>query len=429
MPGGRVYDLFEPPSRPARADGLPVYLRCAALAGITASILCVLSAVYASLAPSLRVVFDVWFGADSPRYIVYAEGLSVASRAHWHPFVWVLYKVLGVPLAVLGVAKSSMPLPYFALPSILTVSAVATVAAQVVVAGTKRLAYIPLAVAVTLLLGSALVFGPVPESHIVGGGGLLLLGLMQIGISGNESGRSGHWALVPVAALAVGASLSNAVAVLLQVSVSPVLRDSIAKRRKLAVATTLLLAAVTLTIWSLERRQDASFSPLTALSHESAYIGAPGLPDFAFVCEKLVVNQFGVPQTAVCGTSLQTKPTIEPLQVAALLFWVVGILCTACGTVKRNSRWATALASWLLAYVALLLFHSFYDAQEAFLFSGHAWPFVVLPALLAFKGALTSRAVRLACWFHLASVALSAVQTAVSFPVFLENMRRLPGAW
>jgi hypothetical protein len=139
----------------------------------------------------------------------------------------------------------------------------------------------------------------------------------------------------------------------------------------------------------------------------------------------MVTLQFGVPDTEL---------TIRPFLSRAVL------AITAVPTlwhVAAFSSWMTALIAWrrrapgsadasfvglcLMALGSLVVFHTFYGDFETYLYSAHAWPYVVLPGLAVAMAAARSNA-RGPAWLLAIALACAATQTVNG----LRSLDRLP---
>lgn len=329
-------------------------------------------------------------------------------------------------------AGVSIPLVLFALPVIvLTAFSVAAVIDLWPVAPEEIKKRCPTGprfafVVASLIVGPTFVFAPVPESHMLGGAALLLQTLCILkamraeSVAGVKSAADGAYQISVRGAflwglLAVGFSLSN-----------------------LAPAAILMFGLHSVRCWNMRRSLLAGLGlgiflfiawphAQDLLAFESNWLGTPHLSTLAASARQLVVLQFGVPDsnlltwndpylggsgivnpfTGYVITSVYPRGAVSPVQAAACLLWLAGIgLWLRQSIISCDRRFAVVCAS---ALGELIAFHSVYDTGEAYLFSPHAWPFVLLPGLVAFADGLQMRRFcQIACFA--ASIGLSAVQ-------------------
>lgn len=168
-PGRRAADDGGPSRRipgPLRAHGV----RAAALAGLF--LLCLLflalGRLYGESCRPLFRVENVWYGADLLRHIRWGEEEHTLARARLHPLSFLIYRGSGLLLRGAGVTLPAEPGAMHALPSLLAASLFLVWAARHLATQNRGVARWAAPVALASI-GPLLVFGPVPESHLLGG--------------------------------------------------------------------------------------------------------------------------------------------------------------------------------------------------------------------------------------------------------------------
>lgn len=383
--------------------------------GLTA-LLVSLGALYLSRGPGIARTLNVWFGADLHRHLAWISTPDTWSGAHRHPLAFLFFKASGfiwpVSLEPIGVG------------SILSGGArVALLVSAALVAtggllGLRR-GVVPL---IALPLGPLLVFGMMPESHILGGSALLLAGVCAYRASQEcaalaPSFRSFAAATELFVAIAVGCSLSNLLpGVALLFALPPELRSSALRR---AGGLALLTAALLLVAMQIKRAGGGD--PL----HELRYLDLPNAWAWSVAFRELFLGQFGVPTLRLVeffgsgpgdpAYRLLPAPSPAPLQALSALCWTIGLATAFPGLSAHGRRLCVAALAALLTVIAT---HAFYAPVESYLFSSHAWPGLLLPTLLCLRE-------RRARTWLIAALLLAAVQSTQSIGAGLALLRYL----
>jgi len=461
-PGGRVSRPVPFSRRLHVSLSLWWFLSSALLIGVYAA----LSLFYAPLfVPRSPATDNLWFGADVSRYTRYAEEPTYWFRSELHPFAFLLFHGYGHLLrcwAGAPITHGNVPLLVAALPA-LVLSAFAISTSALVLSSPGRghgadgavdRARIPprlyaVGVVASLVVGSTLVFAPVPESHTLGGAALLLQATLVMatlraarerqatggrGEEEEEAAPAGVRRRAVCAllcgALATGFTLSNAVAamlLLLPLGRLPSLGPLILRGAALSMAAISVLVVLLLRVTLPQKPVSAGVTDW--LAAEMRWSSLPSVATVGTSFRGLVVAQFGTPIAKTITESgpdgfsqparrLVLTKRVPPLQIVALVLWTVGIVQWArrnrsAALADRDSEQQVALAC-AGALLFLVGFHAIYDASEAFLFSGHAWPFVLLPGLFALEESLYERRTGVMLCL-LSAIAVSAVQVVLGF--------------
>jgi len=384
-----------------------------------------ISAAIVHLGPSLFGVYDTWFGTNIPRHIQWATDPEFVFRAHLHPVSFLIYKALGVPMRLLHVRTHVAVFVACSLPAALLTSLAITHAADGL-APARRLR--PLFGLACVAIGATMFYATIPESQAMSGACLLTEGIMVFRAlrarqGGAEDGDSLRlaWAFVTLAA---GITLSNAVPGL--VLLLPLYADP-ARRRGLGLPLSWMALAIALAEAAAYIAQQLSPQPggPNNLSLERDWMARPTAHSLWVSLSTLFLHLFGLPPCHLTVhhqvlTGQPPYPVIyprmwhSPVQCAAGLLWVAGLVLWW----RRPDAAPAAraqIAACLVALLGLVCFSSFYDTFEAYMVSSHAWPFVLLPALLVLRDSWERRALApLRCMG--AVVALSVLQTVLSLP-------------
>ncbi|MDX1934221.1 MAG: hypothetical protein SFU56_16590 [Capsulimonadales bacterium] len=390
----------------------------------------VLAALYGQRFPRMATQYDVWFRTDVNHYLQWIKFPGFIHRFPLHPATLVILKPYGF-LVGRFLAVDARFLPLFSLPVIVFHAITLTGAAY-----RWDAQRFPVIIALALLVGPLLLLAPVPESHTLGGLSLLMTAVCvrrrqsaeHYGNEGDTRRWTGHafaWGLI-----ATGFSLSNLVpAVLVAVPLRRAFRPS--KRQWFALAA---MGASILVLGGLQflnryRQESVPVDFATfVLSRFQRWLLLPDGTAILRSLRALVMAPFGVPETSVfaytseagvpyAGVILRDAPNV--LQIAAAAGWMIGIARTYARGSDREERFFIARCAFALLW--LVVFHSFFAADEAFMFAVHAWPFLFLPGLLALRQGLATRDPLTLVSLGLA-ILLSAVRTLVGLPALF----RLP---
>lgn len=424
--------------RPPQDDRTALWLWVACAAIGVMGLLAALCIAYSGHFPNLGRVGDLWFGADISRHIRWILQPDSQFRSHLHPGSFVLFKVWGFVLRALGIVPGMDTLVVFAVPVIMLTGIGMTVSVTLIVPSGPRSGIMRTAMLVLLLVvGPILIFGPMPESHVLGGVALLLQAaltwrLMHATAGGKVEPNTQRWTALAIvcAAVATAVTLSNlvpAAILLLPVVWLHTLRGLLVR---MALAATAAAAVAVVGIFSVSV-ESFRLAPrlIRVVGYELRWLMLPDRHSIGRSFEGLIVSEFGVPASALTTwqnpfTGLMVTSVgnlgVTGLQTAGFLAWCMGVLLWA-RPAGRGSPERWFLRYCLLAALSLIAFHSAYATDEAYLFSAHMWPYLVLPAVLAWtNGVRTGRVAPVV--FITAAVAFSAVQTGVG----LAGLRGLP---
>ncbi len=164
---------------------------------------------------------------------------------------------------------------------------------------------------------------------------------------------------------------------------------------------------------------------------EFNYILYPGFSSFLLSLINVVLAQFGVSIKPVIiqwinsNNNLQFMvvkkgPTI--LQISASILYLSGILWYLINNIKSQVKEASFIFYCTLALFSIVIFHSFYATKESYIFSAHAWPYLLLPGLVALRNSWKNSQ-RLPVLFILLALLLTIIQTVIGFNV-LFNLQK-----
>ncbi len=403
----------------------------ASVAGLTAVFLG-LSAAMMFLAPTLLYVYDIWFGTDIPRHVQWTTVSAFVFRGHLHPLTFCLYKTLGALLRMLGIrSDQGVYLPCCLFPALFASVAIVDAAARLGRPGLRLLSGLA-----GVVLGATLVFAPIPESHTMGGAALVLEGVwVWTALRAQRRGEDDDRAMgraVLYAGVAAGMTISNAAPGLLLLATlwkGMALRGDLLRRLALAA---LILAALILAA-NVALHRSVLLSGSNNLSVEEAWLARPTPYSFWISLSSLWLHLFGLPPShlTIHKLSWPDQPAYEliyprmqpaPVQCAAAACWLIGLGLWARRT-RRGEPARAIAAACLLSLLGLTAFSSGYDTFEAYMLANHAWPFVLLPALLVLNDPAPDRQAP-ARWM-MAAICLSALQTVLSLPHLFSLLVRL----
>ena len=390
-----------------------------------------LSAAMMFLAPTLLYVYDIWFGTDIPRHVQWTTAPDFVFRGHLHPLTFLLYKTLGTFLRLLRIrSDQGVYLPCCVPPAVFASIAIVDAAARLGRPGLRLASGLA-----GVVLGASLVFAPIPESHTMGGAALLLEGVwVWTALRARQAGAEDDRAVgraVTYMTVAAGMTVSNiAPGLLLLLTLWPAVARRRVLLRRLALAG---LALVLLDgVASIAQMRSTLPSGSNSLAVEQAWLAVPTPYSFWVSLSSLWLHLFGLPpcHLTIHKLSWPDQPAYELIyprmrpalvQCAAAGCWLTGLAVWG----RRTRGWGASrsvVAACVLSLLGLTLFSSGYDTFEAYMVANHAWPFVLLPALLILNDRDS--------WptparFMLAAIGLSALQTLLSLPHLFSLLVRL----
>lgn len=389
--------------------------------------LLLLSRLYVTINPRLAQFGDLWFGTDIPRHIDWAMIGASADRAHLHPLSFALYKVWGLLLRFSRLhSRPAAFVACAALPCALASRAIVSAARQFSAEGTSRTGQIAFNFIAALAVGPIFVFAPIPESHALGGAALLLEAVCVYAAlqAPSDAARQRRNAVL-LGAAAAGMSITNAVpagCLLLPLLVSKHHRRGLAQW--LLVAGIGLICVAGAAIAAEHLSASAGDYPLIG---EVAWARIPHWHSVRASVQALFVHQFGIPAMshprhgdlfAVPYTLVVPREAPTRLQLFAGGLWIIGLIAWWRQTGPAHQVERQLVFCCHVALTGLLAFSCIYDPFEAYMVSPHAWPFVLVPLLLAVKTSLETRKY-LPLYCLGACVLLSLAQTLIAFPHLL----------
>jgi hypothetical protein len=406
---------------------------CAAAAGV-AALLSALCIAYAKHFPHLSTVNDIWFSTDVQRHVDWVVQWSSSARFHLHPLSFVLFKAWGSILRFSDWSfDADSPLIVFAWPAIaLTSIGLVTAASWLVPRGSHVIFLRTAMLLMLVLVGPIVTFGPMPESHVPGGVLLLLQAVAVwkvVATSPAATGaqaRSWIWLAVLCGGFATGFSVSNVMpASIIFLALKPWRRI---QRAHLGAAIMIAALGAALLMGYL-LSSGALRVVLDAVAFETNWLQPPSANSVRWSVDYLVLSHFGVPPTQLITflnpfsrmmvTSVQILDATW-LHVAAFALWCAGVFFWLSRPNARSSE--RRFVGWdVVAACSLVVFHSVYDSDKAYMFAPHLWPYLVLPGTLAWlHGVRERRFAAVAC--ITAATLASAAQTGRG----LEGLRALP---
>jgi hypothetical protein len=387
------------------------------------ALLLALTALYVRHFPTVETINDTWFGADVARHLDWMVQ-GVPGRAHLHPLSFALYRIAGrmyAALNLLPAAQKGAMIPG-ALPPILAASLAVPRVAHWLASrrvnaddesgrgGMKRqLTSAVLLVAISPLL----IFAPVAESHVLGGLMLLMSAVLVLRVYDAE-GETTNAAPPPEVAsvrrrritlallfgvAATGFSLSNLIPAGIMLGLVLRRRDSF--RAALALTLVVLLEGALVAWRGIFALTGAADGVVGGAQVEQQWLGAPTLQNLYLSFHHLILSQFGIPwgylkeypaSLASHGVPFSgpfVDGTLAPLSCCAAVLWLLGVLIYA-RSLPARSRVVHFLRHCALILSIFVLFHAIYDPAESYIFAAHAWPFLILPGLLAWNDALAA---------------------------------------
>lgn len=375
------------PTRDARAQAL--FLSLSALGIVLGGL--ALARFYLAPTRHLASSLDVWFGADLVRHVEWIFVPASISGVQLHPGSFVLFKLYGAILGLLGRPFSRSDLGLAALPVLLSAAWALPRAALSTSGGRASRAWCFLLLA--LAIGPGLVFLPWPESHALGGLALFLAGAAVLRARratespGGESNmyRSSREAVFAAA----GASLltvSNLLPAMLLLLALPATARARWRRRIVLFALALSLFVIAGAMARQAGRGPLAWDRLWAT--ELRYARAPSWSGLGTSFVELLTMQFGVPvprlQVFSGSGPVDWVYRTYPAHRGLLASWLaLSLAATAIGLRLRRrtsgSGDKTVVWACLAALASVVGIHACYATWEAYLFASHAWPLVVLP--------------------------------------------------
>jgi hypothetical protein len=233
---------------------------------------------------------------------------------------------------------------------------------------------------------------------------------------------------------ATGFSISNIVPALLVAF--PLWRGFRLTRRQITgaiigVTAIVILGGAQLAI-KFHQEHDSGNFLVFALSRLGYWLHVPDATAVFRSLRALIMAQFGVPTADRCnyspavgapydGVILKDAPNL--LQITAAVCWFLGIVF--CWRIEWGNTHGQAQRGMtigcLFALLWLVTFHSFFASDEAYMFSVHAWPFVLIPGLLALRDGFQARRLPVLLPLGIALL-LALIQTTLALPALF----RLP---
>jgi hypothetical protein len=241
---------------------------------------------------------------------------------------------------------------------------------------------------------------------------------------------------------ATGFSLSNIVpATIVALPVLATQRVHLKRHHVLGVLIAVGLLATLLSVHLYIRYGNQSatggFAAFVA-ARASLWLKMPDALSLTRSVRALVCAPFGIPPTdiaryvtdaGVVYDGIILRDAASPLQVAAAILWASAV---AVWFLMRRRRAEAAGERRLIlccagAAVLLLAFHATFASDEAFMFSPHAWPFLVVPGVVALWDSAARRE-RLPLLLLGTSLALCGIQSAWGVSI-LASLRPAPPAF
>ncbi len=378
-----------------------------------------LSAALFLCAPSLYDTYDLWFGTDIPRHIQWAIAPAYVFRSHLHPLSFLIYRSLGTLFPLLHLRSREAVFLACSFPPAFLASAAVVCAAQIARPGDRMLAGLG-----GVVLGSALFFAPVPESHTLGGAALLLEGtsvFWALCADPREAATARVQAAVLWGGAAAGMSLSNALPALLLLVPLWRFRTALpALRNRLGwVALAMLVVEIGINVIQARSPDPGGVNNLNV---ERNWLAWPTWASCRESLSSLSLHLFGLPPVhhTIHKLSWPSNPPYplvyprqfpSPIQCAAAACWCLGM---ALWWKRASSRGRAFTTACLAALLGLVAFSAAYDTFEAYMVSAHAWPFLLLPTLCLLHEAPSRRSAP--ALLITACVFLSALQSCLSLP-------------
>ncbi|CAN5567021.1 hypothetical protein BH23BAC1_BH23BAC1_32810 [soil metagenome] len=377
---------------------------------------------------------DFWFGGDLSRHIYWTIDPDKSFRSHLHPVSFLLFKGLGWLLNSLNNLPEKLQIPVITIPIIVYTSIFMVMSTKLIVSLTKFPVWIHVAViAAFVFIGPTLVFAPVPESHVLGGVSLLMqatliwLWMQQEGNSQSnfddleKKGIVGG--IIIFAFLATGFTLSNLMPAIIMMLAIPVFRRTLIK---IAIAVGVFLVLL-LIIHKFIFNFPFITRSVSNIMKETAWLMLPHFNSIILSFKNLLLAQFGlsiIPELQVWTSDSGIEYYIEQsgpsiFQGIAFIFWVGGIIWYTFRNEKRSYPNLTFFVFCALSLLSIIGFHSFYATGESFIFSAHAWPYVVLPGVITIRNSFLKKDYGLII-ILLTAVALSMVQMTIGLDMLLK---------
>jgi hypothetical protein len=378
---------------------------------------------------------NVWFGADVARHVHWAYDTHYTTRASLHPISFLVFKSYGLVLRGLHLLPPASTLYVFALPVILISSLCLALSAHYFAfySPLRRGIYF-LTLATALIIGPWLFFAIVPESHLLGGmflllEGVLLLSSIRVEQQGGEEKtlRNLRRGALICGLLAAGFTLSNLApaAILWAIQIRNT-RWRAALVVFMVFVPTLLLQLTLLDNTSSKEAEKVQSPLMRRIAIDKEWTVHPDLKTIAISIHRLTLNQFGMSAVGLQPEPLAVYPLpqVSPLQVGALLLWAAGSFLALMRRGEKQSIEGRFVFYCLAAWLSVTLFHASYDPQEAFIFCAHAWPFVLLPGLIALERAIRDRN-RVAIGCLAAAITFSLVQLIWNYTTLIPMFKLL----
>jgi len=377
----------------------------------------VLSFFYETNLPFLTERMNVWFGTDIPRFVgEWVNGNS--ARFHFHPLSFMVYSIYGAVLKITGFNPHDVPLAVMSLPVVVYVLFGISLFVGFI-STRQQISYVwrLLLLLSVILISPALIFTPVPESHMSGGVSLLLEAnfvLVALRELCSERNFAKAQKSITVAILfcifACGFSISNVIPAMLVLM--PLLSEFNVRQLRL-----LLIVVIVTSIFIVIVLLMPDSPIIKIINSEKNFMMIPTLKSLAMSFDALVIKQFGVPVIEVARSHdpvetmkiLMPSNTFAPLSSFSFIMWSVSfwLWFRQKSTLKWEKHFFRACFA---ALFSMIIFYAIYANYEAYLFSAHSWPFIILPGIYALGKSVQTRCKTEICCF-ICAICLSAVQT------------------
>jgi hypothetical protein len=248
-----------------------------------------------------------------------------------------------------------------------------------------------------LVVSPLVAFGPMPESHVLGGVALLLQStftLMALRAKAEtvEGPDAWYWttASVVCGVLATSFTLSNllpASILLLPTVPSRWPKPDVASVARIVTGVVTMVLVVYFLLGSVGVLSRAG----NLVAYELRWFTLPNWKLLEASFRNLVMFQFGLPPTALytwhdtLNSRMVTSVGIHGwtiLQAVACGLWIAGTTVWVL-SLNRNSPEYLFLLCCVTGALSLIVFHTSYATHDAYMFAAHIWPYIVLPGVLA----------------------------------------------
>jgi hypothetical protein len=381
---------------------------------------------------------DFWFGADIQRHIDWATDHSKFSRGSRHPISLGIFKFYGLVLTFMGVFPKYAIFPIISLPVTLFTSFTIAYSVRTILPERDFSGWVQiLGVIMLVLIGSTLTFAHIPESHTFGGSTLLLQVILtwrflkkysDSDIFEHQRNKTLLFlSIFGCAAIATGFTLSNLMPAIILLLAIPHLRERLFTG---SVLRTVVFSFAVITFIVLIHSFIMSNPFLVVIQDqlrgEIHWMRLINSETILLSFKNFLISQFGMGFTNLVALSENGKASIRVIPSTTSHIQIVAFICYV-GTLIvwawKNRKIAFIEVNFLLyctaAFLSLLLFHSFYAVDEAYIFSAHGWPFLVVPGLIVLRKSWLQHE-WLPILFIILTVALCALQTILGLQALLQ---------